>query len=93
MTAALDELLDLLDLEALEVNLYRGFSPPEDRIRDYKAAHPKFGMFGSINTKEDCTAERGTFHPYLFTWMIHIFPYEGNFKEVFSTSDDVAHVH
>jgi acyl-CoA thioesterase-2 len=33
MTAALDELLDLLDLEALEVNLYRGFSPPEQRIR------------------------------------------------------------
>jgi acyl-CoA thioesterase II len=33
VTAALDELLDLLDLEALEVNLYRGFSPPEHRLR------------------------------------------------------------
>jgi acyl-CoA thioesterase-2 len=33
MTPALDELVDLLDLEPLEVNLYRGFSPDEQRIR------------------------------------------------------------
>jgi acyl-CoA thioesterase-2 len=33
VTAALDALLDLLDLEALDVNLYRGISPPEDRLR------------------------------------------------------------
>jgi hypothetical protein len=66
---------------------------PEDRAKDYQAAHPKFGMFGSINTKEACTAERGIFHEHMFTWMIHIFPYEPDFKEVFSMNDDVAHVH
>jgi len=66
---------------------------PEDRVKDYQTAHPKFGMFGSINTQEACTAERGVFHPYMFTWMIHIFPYEPDFKEVFSMNDDVAHVH
>jgi hypothetical protein len=66
---------------------------PEDRAKDYQAAHPKFGMFGSINTKETCEAERGTFLPYVFTWMLHVFPYEDNFKEVFSMNDDVAHVH
>jgi len=66
---------------------------PEDRVSDYKSAHPKFGMFGSINTKEACIAERGDFHPYMFTWMIHIFPYEPDFKDVFSMNDDVAHVH
>jgi hypothetical protein len=66
---------------------------PEDRVKDYKSAHPKFGMFGSINTQEACTAERGDFHPYMFTWMVHIFPYEPDFKEVFSMNDDVAHVH
>jgi len=66
---------------------------PEDRVRDYQAAHPKFGMFGSINTQEACTAERGIFHAHMFTWMIHIFPYEPDFKEVFSMNDDVAHVH
>jgi hypothetical protein len=66
---------------------------PADRVKDYQAAHPKFGMFGSISTKEACTAERGDFRPYMFTWMIHIFPYEPDFKEVFSMNDDVAHVH
>jgi hypothetical protein len=66
---------------------------PEDQVKDYKADHPKFGMFGSINTKEACEAERGTFHPYFFTWMVHVFPYESEFKEVFSMNDDVAHVH
>jgi len=29
----------------------------------------------------------------MFTWMIHVFPYEDNFKDVFSMNDDVAHVH
>jgi hypothetical protein len=66
---------------------------PENRAKDYQATHPKFGMFGSIKTKEDCTAEGGIFHPYVFTWMIHVFPYEIDFKEVFSLNDDVAHVH
>jgi acyl-CoA thioesterase-2 len=33
MTTALDELLDLLDLEPLEVDFFRGFSPKEHRLR------------------------------------------------------------
>lgn len=66
---------------------------PEDQVKDYKSAHPKFGMFGSIKTQEACTAERGTFNSSLFTWMIHVFPYETNFKNVFSMNDDVAHIH
>jgi len=49
-------------------------------------------MFGSIKTEEACKAEGGTFNAHMFTWMIHIFPYEADFKEVFSMNDDVAHV-
>jgi acyl-CoA thioesterase-2 len=33
VTAALDELVELLDLEPLEVDLYRGVSPHEERLR------------------------------------------------------------
>jgi hypothetical protein len=67
---------------------------PADRAKDYNSAHPKFGMFGSINTKEACEAERGKFQPFVFSWMMHVFPYEDNFpKDVFSLNDDVAHVH
>ena len=66
---------------------------PEDKTKEYFGAHPKFGMFGSIKTKEACDAEHGAFYPYMFTWMIHVFPYEKDFKDVFSMNDDVAHVH
>ena len=33
MSHALDVLVDLLNIESLEENLFRGFSPPEDRVR------------------------------------------------------------
>ena len=66
---------------------------PEGKSNEYFGAQPKFGMFGSIKTKEACDAEHGTFYPYMFTWMIHVFPYEKDLKGVFSMNDDVAHVH
>src|SRR5277367_623955 len=49
---------------------------PADRVKDYFGAHPKFGMFGAIHTKEACAAEGGNFLPHVFPWMIHVFPYE-----------------
>jgi cytochrome c556 len=66
---------------------------PADKVKEYFGDHPKFGMFGSIHTKEACQAEGGTFMPVIFTWMIHLFPYEDNLKDVFSMNDDVEHVH
>jgi hypothetical protein len=66
---------------------------PPTGVHDYEGDHPKFGMFGSIHTAEACTAAEGTFHPLIFTWMLHVYPYETDFKEVFSMNDDVAHVH
>jgi hypothetical protein len=89
-----DELNQRIPLSIARWHRHLNFcEAPEDRVQDYKADHPKFGMFGSINTKEACEAERGIFHPYFFTWMIHVFPYEYDFREVFSLNDDVAHVH
>jgi len=66
---------------------------PANKVKEYHGDHPKFGMFGSIHTKEACEAEGGTFFPVMFTWMIHVFPYEDNMKDVFSMNDDMAHVH
>jgi hypothetical protein len=66
---------------------------PANKVNEYHGAHPKFGMFGSIHTAESCKAEGGTFMPVIFSWMIHVFPYEDNFKDQFSTNDDIAHVH
>jgi len=89
-----DELNERIPLSVVRWHRHINYcAAPEDRIDDYKAEHPKFGMFGSINTETACTAARGVFHPFMFTWMIHVFPYEPHFKDVFSMNDDVAHVH
>lgn len=66
---------------------------PADKVKDYLGAHPKFGMFGSIHTQEACQAEGGSFHPVIFSWMIHVFPYETSLQSVFSMNDDEAHIH
>jgi hypothetical protein len=89
-----DDLNERIPLSVVRWHRHRNVCwAPEDRLNDYKTAHPKFGMFGSIKTQEACTAEGGTFNATLFTWMIHVFPYETDPKEVFSMNDDVAHVH
>ena len=88
-----DELNQRIPLSVARWHRHVNFcEAPEDRAKDYQSAHPKFGRFGSINTREACIAEGGIFHPFVFTWMIHVFPYEPDFKDVFSMNDDVAHV-
>jgi hypothetical protein len=89
-----DELNERVPLSIARWHEHVNFcAAPADRVKDYFGAHPKFGMFGSIHTKEACDAEGGHFLPYVFPWMIHVFPYETDLKEVFSMNDDVAHVH
>ncbi len=59
MTAALDALLDILHLEALEVNLYRGFSPPEERLRVFGGQVAAQALIAAGRTVGDGTgAER-----------------------------------
>jgi hypothetical protein len=36
----------------------------------------KFGFVGSISTMEACAAAGGTFHPQLFGWMVHVYPWQ-----------------
>ncbi len=92
--ATADELNQRIPLSVARWHEHVNFcGAPADKVQEYHGDHPKFGMFGSIRTKEACDAEHGTFLPYVFTWMIHVFPYEGNEKDVFSMNDDVAHVH
>jgi hypothetical protein len=66
---------------------------PANKVSEYHGATPKFGMFGSIHTAEACKAEGGTFFPIIFNWMVHVFPYENDLKDVFSMNDDESHAH
>jgi acyl-CoA thioesterase-2 len=57
MTAALDALVDLLDLEAIEVNIFRGVSPDEKRQRVFGGQ-----VAGQALVAAGRTVERGDVH-------------------------------
>jgi hypothetical protein len=93
-SATEDELNQRVPLSIARWHKHTNFcAAPANKVKEYFGNHPKFGMFGSIHTREACNAEGGTFVPVVFTWMIHVFPYENDFKNQFSMNDDICHVH
>ncbi|HEY0785565.1 MAG TPA: hypothetical protein VGD62_06810 [Acidobacteriaceae bacterium] len=61
---------------------------PAGHKGEYFGADAKFGLRGSITTRAACEAAGGEFHPHLFGWMVHVYPYESDAKAVWSTEDD-----
>jgi hypothetical protein len=57
---------------------------PEGQKQDVLAPNPKFGLRGSITTKEACDAADGVFHPVIFNWMVHLYPLEKDSAKVWS---------
>jgi hypothetical protein len=57
----------------LHVNMCK---PPKGQETEMISKNPKFGLNGSISTKEDCEAAGGTFAPHVFGWMVHVYPWE-----------------
>ena len=49
---------------------------PAGHKNEYLNPHPQFGLRGSITTQEACDAAGGTFHPVIFNWMVHVYPFE-----------------
>jgi hypothetical protein len=64
---------------------------PEGQKAAYFGPDAKFGLMGSITTKEACDAAGGEFHPHLFGWMVHVYPYETDSTKVWSVDDDEGH--
>jgi hypothetical protein len=58
--------------------------PPAGQKQDMIQPHPKFGLRGSITTQEACDAAGGTFHPVVFNWMVHVYPFEKDTKAIWS---------
>jgi hypothetical protein len=56
--------------------------PARDQRRN--ADWTKFGLRGSIATQEACDAAGGRFHPVIFGWMVHVYPYEDSNDKVFA---------
>ncbi len=42
----------------------------------------KFGLTGSILTKDACTEAGGTFYPVIFGWMVHVYPFEDSREKI-----------
>ncbi len=59
-------------------------APPPDRRQEMRAPHPQFGLKGSITTQEACDAAGGTFHPVIFNWMVHVYPFEKDQASIWS---------
>ena len=56
MGAALDDLIDLLQLEQLEVNLFRGLSPDEDRQRVFGGQVAGQALIAAGRKQSSCMA-------------------------------------
>jgi hypothetical protein len=56
--------------------------PPRDELKT--ADWSKFGLKGSISTQEACDDAGGKFHPSIFGWMVHVYPYEDSLDKIFA---------
>jgi hypothetical protein len=61
---------------------------PEGHKAEYFGPDAKFGLLGSITSKEACEAAGGAFHAHIFGWMVHVYPYEQDPEATWSTRDD-----
>ncbi len=57
---------------------------PEGRKLESLGPNPKFGLHGSIDTKEECDAAGGKFYPIVFNWMVHLYPLEKDSAQMWS---------
>jgi hypothetical protein len=58
---------------------------------EYVGKDAKFGLLGSITTGAACRAAGGKFLPYIFGWMVHVYPYETDPAKVWASGMDDPH--
>lgn len=72
-----DQLDERIPLSVAQWHEHVNFcAPPKHRGAELFQLHPEFGLHGSITTAEACDAAGGTFHPVIFNWMVHVYPFE-----------------
>jgi hypothetical protein len=58
--------------------------PPKGEQSAMSGPDAKFGLAGSISSRQACDAAGGRFIPQIFGWMVHVYPFEQNPKDVWS---------
>jgi hypothetical protein len=89
VNATEDELNERIPLSIARWHQHVNFcKAPEGQKAAYFGHDAKFGLLGSITTKDACDAAGGEFHPHIFGWMAHVYPYETDAKKIWSVDDD-----
>lgn len=84
-----DELNDRIPLSIAHWHQHINFcKAPDGEKAAYFGPDAKFGLQGSITTKEACEAAGGVFHPHIFGWMVHVYPNEADAKKIWAIDDD-----
>src|SRR6185437_3961435 len=58
--------------------------PPRGENQQMSRPRSKFGLAGSISSRDKCEAAGGRFVPQIFGWMVHVYPFEKNQQDVWS---------
>jgi hypothetical protein len=87
-----DEINDRVPLSIARWHQHVNFcKAPAGQWSAYFGPNAKFGLMGSIHTQEECDAAGGVFLPHVLGWMVHVYPYEKDPKDVWSVDDDHGH--
>jgi hypothetical protein len=81
--ASEDQLNERVPLSIATWHLHTNLCMPP-RGQRKTADYSKFGLRGSITTQEACDAAGGKFHPVVFGWMVHVYPYEDSTEKIFA---------
>jgi hypothetical protein len=68
-------------------------APPQDKKNELWGPHARFGLAGSITTKEECEAAGGKFLPVIFGWMVHVYPFEQKAEDIWAVDRGPHHNH
>jgi len=92
VNASEDEINDRIPLSIARWHQHINFcKAPEGQKAAYFGPNAKFGLLGSIHTREDCEAAGGVFLPHLFGWMVHVYPNESEPSKIWSVDDHDGH--
>lgn len=87
-----DELNDRIPLSIARWHQHTNFcKAPAGQKAAYFGPNAKFGLLGSIRTREDCEAAGGVFFPHIFGWMVHVYPYESDPSKIWAVDDHDGH--
>ena len=76
-----EQLNERVPLSIAQWHLHTNLCMPPKEERGH-ADLTKFGLQGSILTKEACTEAGGTFYPVIFGWMVHVYPFEDSREKI-----------